>query len=68
MLYSLLPLLLTSLTLTSALPAITNRAVTELNQGATAEAHPRDNTATRAFSNTEIKVFPPAAPLPSPAP
>ncbi|KAK3334044.1 hypothetical protein B0T19DRAFT_419950 [Cercophora scortea] len=31
------------------------RVVTELNQAATAEAHPRDNTATRAFSDVQIK-------------
>lgn len=32
------------------------RAVTELNQAAFEEAQQRDETATRAFSNTAIKV------------
>ena len=32
------------------------RAVTQLDEAATAEAHPRDDTATRAFSNVQIKV------------
>ncbi|UKZ53368.1 hypothetical protein TrVGV298_007160 [Trichoderma virens] len=31
------------------------REVASLDQAATAEAHPRDNTATRAFSNVQIK-------------
>jgi hypothetical protein len=33
------------------------RVVKELNQAATAEAHQRDDTATRAFSNIQIKVW-----------
>ncbi len=32
------------------------RAVASLNEAATAEAHQRDNGATRAFSNVQIKV------------
>lgn len=39
--------------LVAGMPA--RRAVTELNQEATAEAQQRDNTATRAFSNIQIK-------------
>ena len=40
------------------------RTVASLDEGATAEAQQRDNTATRAFSNTQIKVWeivPPAS-------
>lgn len=33
------------------------RAVDSLNEEATAEAHPRDNSATRAFSDVQIKVL-----------
>jgi hypothetical protein len=32
------------------------RAVDSLNEAATAEAHQRDDSATRAFSNVQIKV------------
>lgn len=45
-------------TLTSAIPVVERRAVQELNQAAFAEAQQRDDTATRAFSSTEIKVCP----------
>ncbi|KAK1467274.1 hypothetical protein CMEL01_11267 [Colletotrichum melonis] len=42
--------------LVSASPlALQRRAVTELNEEATKEAHPRDDTATRAFSDVQIK-------------
>lgn len=36
--------------------ALRARAVSALNEAATAEAHTRDNGATRAFSNVQIKV------------
>lgn len=39
------------------------RAVDSLNEAATAEAHQRDNGATRAFSNVQIKVRVPQSPL-----
>ncbi|KAK7988814.1 hypothetical protein PG989_009129 [Apiospora arundinis] len=42
-------------TLVAAGPVSSPRAVTELNQAAFEEAHKRDDTATRAFSNTAIK-------------
>ncbi len=48
-------LLLAAASLTSASPLV-RRAVQQLNQEAFAEAHQRDDTATRAFSNTAIKV------------
>ncbi|KAK0670679.1 hypothetical protein QBC41DRAFT_69238 [Cercophora samala] len=38
-----------------ASPFVRNRAVDSLNEEATAEAHQRDNGATRAFSNVEIR-------------
>ncbi|KAK4177279.1 hypothetical protein QBC36DRAFT_185428 [Triangularia setosa] len=38
-----------------ASPLIRNRAVDSLNEGATAEAHQRDDGATRAFSNVDIR-------------
>ncbi|GKT51644.1 uncharacterized protein ColSpa_11825 [Colletotrichum spaethianum] len=41
--------------LATASPVIQRRNVTELNEEATKEAHPRDDTATRAFSNIQIK-------------
>ncbi|OHF03793.1 hypothetical protein CORC01_01112 [Colletotrichum orchidophilum] len=42
--------------LVSASPlAVQRRAVTELNEEAAKEAHPRDDTATRAFSDVQIK-------------
>ncbi|KXH66623.1 hypothetical protein CSAL01_12229 [Colletotrichum salicis] len=42
--------------LVSASPlAVQRRVVTELNEEATKEAHPRDETATRAFSDVQIK-------------
>lgn len=49
-------LLLATATLTSTSPTIIRRAVQQLNQAATDEAHKRDGTATRAFSDTAIKV------------
>lgn len=51
-------LLVGAATLTSAIPVVERRAVQELNQAAFAEAQQRDDTATRAFSSTEIKVCP----------
>lgn len=39
-----------------ASPIVNVRKVDALNEEATKEAHPRDDTATRAFSATEIKV------------
>jgi hypothetical protein len=48
--------LLAAAALTSASPARVRRAVQELNQAAFEEAHQRDQTATRAFSDTAIKV------------
>jgi len=47
--------LLTWVALAGATP-FRPRAVESLNEAATAEAHQRDNTATRAFSNVQIKV------------
>lgn len=49
-------LLFGAATLASAIPVIERRVVQELNQAAFAEAQQRDDTATRAFSSTEIKV------------
>ena len=49
-------LLLAATSLTTASPAVIRRAVQKLNQEAFAEAQQRDDTATRAFSNTAIKV------------
>jgi hypothetical protein len=40
----------------SAASPLQGRAVDSLNEEATAEAHQRDDTATRAFSNVQIKV------------
>ena len=48
-------LLLTSAALSFASP-LERRVVTSLNQAAFEEAQQRDDTATRAFSGTEIKV------------
>jgi hypothetical protein len=48
-------LVLAAVSLTSTSPVV-RRAVQELNQKAFAEAQQRDDTATRAFSNTAIKV------------
>ncbi len=48
-------LLLTSVALSIASP-LQVRVVTELNEAAFEEAQRRDDTATRAFSGTEIKV------------
>lgn len=48
-------LLLTSVALSFASP-LDKRVVTSLNQAAFEEAQQRDDTATRAFSGTEIKV------------
>jgi hypothetical protein len=56
MITSLSLLLLVASALTSASPAGVRRAVQELNQAAFEEAQQRDDTATRAFSNTAIKV------------
>jgi len=42
--------------LAAAGPVVAPRVVDSLNEAATAEAHQRDNTATRAFSNVQIKV------------
>lgn len=54
---SILSFLLAAISLTSASPTpVVRRAVQELNQAAFEEAHQRDDTATRAFSDTEIKV------------
>lgn len=47
-------LLLATAACISACPV--KRQVEELNEEAFAEAHQRDDTATRAFSNTAIKV------------
>ncbi|KAH8782984.1 hypothetical protein F5883DRAFT_679828 [Diaporthe sp. PMI_573] len=47
--------LLASAALASANPVIHTRAVTSLDQAAFAEAHQRDDTATRASSNINIK-------------
>ncbi|GKT54136.1 ricin-type beta-trefoil lectin domain-containing protein [Colletotrichum tofieldiae] len=41
--------------LATASPVIQRRTVTELNEEATKEAHQRDDTATRAFSDIQIK-------------
>ncbi|TKW51557.1 hypothetical protein CTA1_10309 [Colletotrichum tanaceti] len=41
--------------LATASPVIQRRVVTELNEEATKEAHQRDDTATRAFSDIQIK-------------
>src|SRR5215475_5118196 len=62
MLGSLVPLLLGAATFVSAYPAVQRRNVTELDQAAFQQAQQRDNTATRAFSNVEIKVY--HSPLP----
>lgn len=48
--------LLLCASLTAANPAAWPRTVSALNAAATAEAQPRDDTATRAFSNAQIKV------------
>lgn len=56
MIASLYALLFGTATLTSAIPVVERRAVQALNQAAFAEAQQRDDTATRAFSSTEIKV------------
>lgn len=59
--YRLLLAIATLLPATSAGPIplsdAVRRAVTELDPDATAEAHPRDDTATRAFAGTQIKVL-----------
>lgn len=47
---------LAAVTLASALPVIEKRVVQQLDQAAFAEAHPRDDGATRAFSSVQIKV------------
>ena len=49
-------LLLAAAASISASPAFTSRAVQKLNEAAFDEAQQRDGTATRAFSNTAIKV------------
>lgn len=48
--------LLGTASLVAARPAIEARTVTSLDQAAVAEAQPRDDTATRAFSGVPIKV------------
>ncbi|KAI9799312.1 MAG: hypothetical protein M1825_004805 [Sarcosagium campestre] len=56
MLVQSLNLLLVCVAFTSASPAhLHRRVVKSLNEAATAEAHTRDDTATRAFSDTAIK-------------
>jgi len=52
-----LPILLCAAASTLATPVLEVRTVTALNQPAFQEAQQRDNTATRAFSSTEIKVY-----------
>ncbi len=59
MLGSLVPLLLGATTFVSAYPTVQRRNVTELDQTAFEQAQRRDNTATRAFSSIEIKVYHP---------
>lgn len=49
-------LLVAASALTSASPAVVRRAVQKLDQAAFAEAQKKDDTATRAFSATAIKV------------
>jgi hypothetical protein len=53
--YSILPVLLATFAAVSAGP-IRVRVVAELNQDAVKEAQPRDDTATRAFSDATITV------------
>jgi hypothetical protein len=55
--YSVLPVLLATFAAVSAGP-IRVRVVAELNQDDVKEAQPRDDTATRAFSDTTITVSP----------
>ncbi len=45
--------------LAAAGPALLPRTVTALDEAGTAEAQQRDDTATRAFSDVQIKVLPP---------
>lgn len=56
MVATLLSFLLAAATFVSAFPAVERRTVQQLDQAASDEAHPRDNSATRAFSSTQIKV------------
>lgn len=56
MIASLSALLFSAVSLTSAIPVLERRVVQALDQAAFAEAQQRDDTATRAFSDTEIKV------------
>ena len=56
MIVSLLSILFAAAALTSASPTVVRRAVQQLDQAAFEEAHVRDDTATRAFSDTAIKV------------
>lgn len=49
-------LFLAASVLTSASPTVVRRAVQQLDQAAFEEAQQRDDTATRAFSDTAIKV------------
>lgn len=56
MLASISTLLVAAVALTSAIPVVEQRAVTELNQGAFEEAQQRDDTATREFSSVPITV------------
>lgn len=56
MIVPLSTILLAASALTSASPTVVRRAVQQLNQAAFEEAQVRDDTATRAFSDTPIKV------------
>ncbi|KAL9625931.1 MAG: hypothetical protein Q9164_007982, partial [Protoblastenia rupestris] len=55
MIVPLSTILLAAAAFTSASPAVVRRAVQQLDQAAFEEAHVRDDTATRAFSDTAIK-------------
>lgn len=55
MLFTLSSLLYAASLVSASPAAFFPRAVTSLNEAATEEAHKRDDTATRAFSNTQIK-------------
>ncbi|KAK2060482.1 ricin-type beta-trefoil lectin domain-containing protein [Colletotrichum caudatum] len=54
MIYQAAALLAHAALLATASPVAQRRAVTELDEAATKEAHPRDDAATRAFSNVQI--------------
>ena len=57
MLVTLSTFLIYATTFAVATPTAVRRAVASLNAAAFAEAQQRDETATRAFSSTEIKVY-----------